>query len=264
MESPAKPPLVILGTGGSGTRAIAALARESGYYMGSNLNSAGDSRELGHFAGHWSNRYLRVSDWIEETCGESAQERFRCPRAMRAEFRAAIAEHRTGLEDPDAPWGWKAPKTILILPFVHQTLPSARIVHLVRDGRDMAYSRNQNQLRRHGRHVLPPSDKPVPRAYASMMFWARVNLAAARYGERFVGEHYLLLRYEDLCADPAGVAMKFADALDCPAPRDHIRKAALKILQPSDSMGRWKDREGRKITGLERRGEEALRAFNYL
>jgi hypothetical protein len=255
---------VILGTGGSGTRALARLAREAGFNKGANVNSAGDSRQLGHFASRWTSRYLRVSEWIDGMWAESPRAGFRCPRGMRAEFQAAIAEHRAGVEDPDAPWGWKAPRTILILPFVHQTLPSARIVHLVRDGRDMAYSRNQNQLRRHGRHVLPPSDKPIPRAYASMMFWARVNLAAARFGERFIGSRYLLLRYEDLCADPGGVGVRLADALDSPAPRDQVRRAALDILQPSASIGRWRDREQRKVVGLERRGEEALRAFNYL
>jgi hypothetical protein len=255
---------VILGTGGSGTRAVASLAREAGYYMGSNLNPAGDSLDLGRPMGRWPNRYLRVSDWVDEMWLGSGRRTFRFPPAMAADFKAAIGEHRRGLEDPAGAWGWKAPRTILLLPFVHEMLPSARIVHLVRDGRDMAYSRNQNQLRQHGRKVLPQSDKRIPRAHASIMFWARLNLAAARYGERFIGANRLLLRYEDLCADPGATAMRLVEFLECPVPEDRIRSAAIEIVRPADSLGRWKDREPGRIKAIERRGEDALRAFGYL
>jgi hypothetical protein len=232
--------------------------------MGSNVNPAGDSLDLGRLMGHWPNRYLRVSNWVEEMWAGQGRQRFAIPLAMPPDFGAAIEAHRGGLEDPHAAWGWKAPRTILILPFVHEMLPSARIVHLVRDGRDMAYSRNQNQLRRHGRKVLPPSDKRIPRAHASIMFWARLNLAAARYGERFIGENRLLLRFEDLCADPAGTAMRLVEFLDHPVPEDRIRAAATEIVRPPDSLGRWRDREPGRIRAIERRGEEALRAFGYL
>jgi hypothetical protein len=257
-------PVVIFGTGGSGTRAIAILAREAGYFMGANLNSAEDSRELGQFAGDWTNRYLDGSGWIESVCEGSDREEFPPPGAMAAEFEAAIEQHREGIEDPDRPWGWKAPRTILLLPFVHDALPSARFVHLVRDGRDMAHSRNQNQLQRHGRFVLPPSDKRIPRAYASIMFWARVNVAAARYAERFIEGGYLRLRYEDLCSDPGGTAVRLRSFLDCPVSEDRMRSVAIEIVRPSDSLGRWTDLEPGKVKGLERRGNEGLRMFGYL
>ncbi|HEY7151432.1 MAG TPA: sulfotransferase [Solirubrobacterales bacterium] len=261
---PAERPLVILGTGGSGTRAVASLAREAGYYMGSNLNPAGDSLDLGRLMRHWPNRYLRVSNWVDEMWRGPGRRRFPFPSAMAPDFTAAIEEHRRGLGDPRAAWGWKAPRTILLLPFVHEMLPSARIVHLVRDGRDMAYSRNQNQVRRHGRKVLPPSDKRIAKAHASIMFWARLNLAAARYGERYIGSNRLLLRFEDLCADPGATAMRLVEFLQCSVPEDRIRAAAAEIVRPPDSLGRWRDRESRRIRAIERRGEPALREFGYL
>ena len=81
---------MILGTGGSGTRAVASLALEAGYYMGSNLNPAGDSLDLGRPMGRWPNRYLRVSNWVEEIWSGSDRRRFRFPPAMATDFRAAI------------------------------------------------------------------------------------------------------------------------------------------------------------------------------
>ncbi len=257
-------PVVILGTGGSGTRALLGLAQAAGYFMGTDLNQAGDSRDVGKFIGRWPNRYLYRSKWIDQMWEGSARAKFPYPKGMPADFEAAIGEHRAAIEDPDARWGWKAPRTILILPFVHQMLPRARIVHLVRDGRDMAYSANQTQLRRHGGKVLPPSDKRLPRAHSSIMFWARVNLAAARYGARCLDDAYLRLRYEDVCADPGEAAIKLVDFLDCPVSHELIREAAVELIQPSTSAGRWREREPGKIRAVERLGGEALREFGYL
>jgi hypothetical protein len=257
-------PIVILGTGGSGTRALAILAAEAGYFMGTNLNRPRDSLDIGQFLGRWLNRYLPKTNWIEEMWRGSDRSKFGHPRAMAAEFRAAIEDHRAAIEHPDARWGWKAPRTILILPFVHQMFPSAKVVHLVRDGRDIAYSSNQNQLRKHGRRLLPESDKPVPRAHASIMFWAQVNLAAARYGARFLRDDYLLVRYEDVCSDPGEAAIQLVEFLDCPVPRELMRSAGIEVVHPSKSLGRWRDREPGKIKALERRGGDALREFGYL
>lgn len=263
-SAPRETPIVILGTGGSGTRVLATLAREAGYFMGTNLNRPGDSADLGKFTGLCANRYLRKSDWIEETWQESNREKFGHPSDMSAGFWSAVEGHRAAIDDVDAPWGWKTPRTILILPFVHEMLPSARVVHLVRDGRDIAYSKNQNQLRQHGHRVLPPSEKRVPRAQASITFWSRVNIAAARYGRRFLGSSYLVLRYEDVCSDPDDAAVRLAAFLDCGATRESMRGAAVGLVHPSESLGRWREREPGKIRALERLGGEGLREFGYL
>ena len=50
--------MVIGGTGGSGTRVVAEIARAAGYYLGSNPNPALDSRDLKYFADGWLAPYL--------------------------------------------------------------------------------------------------------------------------------------------------------------------------------------------------------------
>ena len=66
------------------------------------------------------------------------------------------------------------------------SLPGFRFLHLVRDGRDMAFSDNQVQLRKHGDAVLG-SDDEAPGAVRSISLWSDVNLRAADYGERKLG-----------------------------------------------------------------------------
>jgi Sulfotransferase family len=256
-------PVVIFGTGGSGTRALQVLTDRAGHFMGTNLNRPGDSLDIGQFMRRWLNRYLVESSWVERMWRASGKGGFGHPRTMAADFQATIEDHRAAMDDPEAPWGWKAPRTILMFPFVHEMYPAMRAVHLVRDGRDMAYSRNQNQVRAHGRKLLAKADRELPPPLTSVIFWARVNLAAANYGTRFLGANYLRLRYEDVCADPGGAASELVDFLRCPVSRDEMREIAAEVVHASASIGRWKERDPAEIAELERVGGEALRAFGY-
>src|SRR5205823_1132143 len=155
---------------------------------------AGDSLDIGQFVRRWLRHYLRRSRWVERTWRGKGRASFPFPSGMADDFRATIEDHREGMRDQSAGWGWKVPRTILMLPFVHEIFPGMRAIHLVRDGRDMAYSRNDNQVLAYSPQLLDASHQKLPLPLRSMTFWARVNLAAARYGERYIGERYLRLR----------------------------------------------------------------------
>jgi hypothetical protein len=260
---PYRPPAVIFGTGGSGTRVLQVLTDRSGFFMGTNLNGPGDSLDIGWFMRRWLDKYLGKSDWIGEMSRGSQGNRFRVPSGMPEDFAATIEDHREAIDDPDARWGWKTPRAILIFPFVHEFFPGMKAVHLVRDGRDMAYSKNQNQARRHGPQLLDKKQQELPKPVRSMTFWARVNLAAARYGERNLGDHYLRMRYEDVCADPRASSVRLLDFLQSPAPRESMQEFAASEIRPSSTMGRWRDRDPDQIAEIESVGAEALRKFGY-
>ena len=78
--------------------------------------------------------------------------RTRAPPEAAAELRALVA--RQHAEADGRPWGWKEPRSVYLLPFLAAELPGLRFLHVVRDGRDMAFSENQVQLRKHGDAVL--------------------------------------------------------------------------------------------------------------
>ena len=48
----------------------------------------------------------------------------------------------------------KNPRSMFLLPFFDSYFPALKFIHIVRDGRDMAYSKNQNQLHKHGSTLL--------------------------------------------------------------------------------------------------------------
>src|ERR671922_1184688 len=73
-------PVVIFGTGGSGTRALQVLTDRDGYFMGTNLNRPGDSLDIGQFMRRWLNRYLLESNWVERMRQGSDEGGFGHPR----------------------------------------------------------------------------------------------------------------------------------------------------------------------------------------
>lgn len=257
------PPVVVFGTGGSGTRGLQRLLDAAGYFMGTNVNRPGDALDVAWFIRRWLDRYLDTSGWAEAMWREGRVKRFRDPVGMAADFRATIDDHRAEIGRRRKRWGWKVPRTILVFPFVHEFFPGMRAIHLVRDGRDMAYSANQNQARRYGTHFLEPSERDLPAPIQSIAFWARANLAAARYGEAALGDRYLRLRYEEVCAEPAELAARLVDFLEGPSSVESIREVAAAEIQPSPSIGRWRRRDSAEIAELERAAGEALRAFGY-
>lgn len=248
-------PLVIGATGGSGTRVLARIAKHAGYNLGSNVNASEDALEFYAFHDAWINPFTKaqrsgqvMSSW------QTAR--------MIEEFYAALARHIPEAERRGTLWGWKAPRSIYLLPFLSNECPYLKFIHLLRDGRDMALSSNQNQLSKHGEAVLTLRERLFrSTAERSMLLWEKVNLFAADFGEARMPENYLLVRFEDLCAQPLETTTRVLDFLGTtidPAP------IARSEITPPKSLGRWRECSPRSIAKLERAGAFGLRRFAYL
>jgi hypothetical protein len=248
-------PLVIGATGGSGTRVIARIAKHAGYNLGTNLNASEDALELYAFHDTWINPFVSAQrSGHAMTPWQSAR--------MKEDFYAALARHIPEAERRGALWGWKAPRSIYLLPFLHAECPHIKFIHLLRDGRDMALSQNQNQLRKHGEAVLSFGERLFgSTAERSMLLWDRVNLRAADFGESHMREKYLRVRFEDLCAAPLETTIKILNFLEIVIDPGGI---AHSEITPPKTLGRWRDRSPRIISKLERVGAAALRQFGYL
>lgn len=257
-------PLVIGATGGSGTRVFARIAREAaGYDLGTGLNIAEDAVAFERFHDVWVNHELRAE-------GPHPAGPYHGPPEMVAAFRAALASHRkTGARNEPADaadrWGWKAPRTMLMLPFLHAQFPQLKFIHVIRDGRDVAFSKNQNQARKHGCMLLSNWRERwlAPLAVRSATVWARANLRAAEYAERRLGaDQYMVVRFEDLCADPRDVAARILNFLGGDA-TDRANAIAEAEVEPPSSMGRWREHRPALVRRIEEAAGEALRKFGY-
>jgi len=169
----------------------------------------------------------------------------------------------------DAAWiGDKDPRSVEYLPLIHRCFPEARILHIIRDPRDVlaskkkaAWSKNQSSFR----HV----------------FANRVQLKMGReQGRRLFGPNYMEFAYEELLGNANRVLTRISRLLDLdfhPAmlefsdsskrlvSQDEMqwKKETLGPLLATNS-GKWKDSLASWETALtERVCGEAFRAMNY-
>jgi hypothetical protein len=109
-------------------------------------------------------------------------------------------------------WGDKTPGYSLEMPLIASLYPSARFVHLVRDGRDVALS--LMEVPRHPRSLAEAAEA-----------WAH-RIRVARRDAPSLGDRYLEVRYEDLVDDPETTVKLVAVHCDLPfakAMLDHHR-----------------------------------------
>ena len=121
--------------------------------------------------------------------------------ATLAEFVTALLDdYAEGRQKPLA--GEKDPEYVRRLPLIHRLFPEARVIHIVRDGRDVALSTLDwvTPQRFLGRLSLW-REEPI----AACALWWRRQVAAGIDGGRLIGERYLEVRYEQLVQDPEAV-----------------------------------------------------------
>jgi hypothetical protein len=133
-------------------------------------------------------------------------------------------------------WGFKNPRHMFLLPILNRAFPEFVFVHVLRDGRDMLFSENRNQLRMYYGDLLGrPNELTLE---VSAAFWSTENLQAAAYGARVLKSRYMLLRLEDFCGEARqDYALRMAQKLEL----DQCRAVAhLDIFRAPASLGRWK------------------------
>lgn len=243
-----KSPLVIVGTGGSGTRAFARLAEASGRSMGAHQNEANDAMALFHLADRWCQRIYPAwlaGDWPNypeftadlETC-----------------VKAHLCETEMGV-----PWGWKQPRSLYLLPALANVYPDLLVLHVMRDGRDIAFGK-QFRLAVAGGYAVPAGVEDEPTEVRLAMMWAGPNTLAADFGEQQLGERYLRLRLEDLCAEPVQTARRlvaFSEGDPIEPERVHS------IVQTPTTIGRWRDAAPELLASVTNAAGGGLRRFGY-
>lgn len=257
------PPVVIGATGGSGTRVIHGVLEKAGLFMGveTKLNHAGDAMDIEPMLDAFINPILSATKSLDYDV-ESLPKRLAAD--ARHDLTLGVDRFLRDLPGGSIPWGWKNPRSMYILPLIRELFPGVRFIHLVRDGRDMATSDNQNQPRKHYQALFGETLDDTDPA-GSIRLWAATNLAIARWGERHLGSRYLRIRFEDLCASSSDEVTKILDFAGIKNVEDEkIHDMARDFVTPPQSLGRWRELDVDVADGLTQRGSDALCQFGYL
>ncbi|MBN1562981.1 MAG: sulfotransferase [Anaerolineae bacterium] len=263
-------PIVVGGVGGSGTRVVAQMLLKLGVYLGRDLNISDDNV--------WFTVLFRNPGWLARADEAAIQ------RRMAIFERAMLGEHALSLRDLlgvsraavsiayqnrnwknvrylkriwtfvrahrvdmgcYAAWGWKEPNTHVYLRQLNAHFPDLRYIHTIRNGLDMAYSANQQQVINWGALAgieLPDLPELLPRA--SLEYWVKANQTAIEYGQTQLSEHFYLLNFDALCANPSEEIDKLLTWLALPgAITEEQRESLYKLPQTPPSVGRYKQHD---------------------
>jgi len=248
-------PVVVGGVGGSGTRLIAQLLMEAGHFLGQDLNQANDNllftllfkREailtasdhefdtlLHLFVNAMVGQDQFAPHQIEWARTLAHEERAQHPAAwLKERLHNLLSGQRT--RGGVTRWGWKEPNSHLLLDRLAKRLPGMKYIHVARNGLDMAFSQNQNQLKLWGKYFLDEPFEISPRF--SLKFWRAVHERVLRMGNG-LGASFFFLHFDELCTDPHSAIARILDFLGLCQGVNIDQLAAL--VQKPESLGRFR------------------------
>ena len=227
------PPIVVFNKSHSGSRLLARLIANADIFMGAHQNESNDSWDVLKLVEYLVSRYY--PDYSPLWTPDGAADRV-LPDLIREVFES----HNEGLS-PGASWGWKLCETAYILPVLDFLFPGARYIHLIRDGRDVAFTDHRPPNRPFWKKIYFNTDgimawrglKFHSRDYAqrshiyNAMHWANSVAVGRAYGA-MLRERYLEVRYEDLCGsfeETATGILKFIGASNIPVTIEKMRRS---------------------------------------
>jgi hypothetical protein len=278
-SKPTRGPYVVVGgVGGSGTRLIASILATLGLNIGTDLNEAYDNLSFTLLYKHlntlnmdqkrFDQSYRILTHSILGTRDSLTEQENRLLEELsekgrpghphswlkeRAENIQSINE-KGPLENPylkELPniqqkplagkWGWKEPNSHMIMNRLNK---KTKFIMVVRNGLDMAFSSNQNQLRLWGPSILPKEMKRfdkqghilyTPRV--SMKYWTLVHKKILQESKVF-GDNFLMVNFDDMCVNPDKWLKILCDFLKIDS--SVIPEIRPLVVYQSEGIGRFK------------------------
>lgn len=248
------PPIIIGGVGGSGTRLIAQILMDIGYYFGNELNESNDNlwymllfKRVGvlHLSDKDFSETLNIlvtalskkgslSNKQKNTVNQIAKidRNFYNKDGFQRLAKSLINNHNNKHIQK---WGWKEPNSHIVIKQIRKSIPDMKYIHVIRNGLDMAFSDNQNQLKLWGKYYIE-SDINTPRN--SLKFWCVVHKKLLEYSQS-MQENFYLLNFDDFCENSKQGLQKLEEFLKVKLKPDQIQHI-LSLVNPLKSVGRYK------------------------
>ena len=285
-------PIAIGGGGGSGTRVVAEILKQVGFYIGSDLNSANDNL--------WFTLLFKRPKWFVKNSNTESE----IFKGLRIFEKAMTASHSFRLDEyffimkaalkmsfkghdhlnsgsgmwpikriltilnfrkidvsGYIGWGWKEPNTYIYIKYLHKYFDNLKYIHVIRHGLDMAYSSNQAQLYNWGDILgIKSPDSSIPLPKASLQYWIESNKRTITFCRKFFKGRFLLLNFDQLCLNPEreiSLLMAFL-GLDI----KHVDMDKLKSLPKiPKSTGRYKKHD---LTCFNKDEIDAVRSLGFI
>jgi hypothetical protein len=222
-------PVIVGGIGGSGTRLITQVLQNQGVYMGGKFMNESmddtlftflfkrcDSMQLTddqfdhrisiHTAAHLGTRNLTLQDRSELVAiyeSRTSQDYlYRREKVYRTLISSSVPRVTHGR------WGWKEPNSHVVLSHLLRVYPDLRYIHVVRNGLDMMFNSNQNQVK-----FWKKFTKLTYRV--RLNYWIEVHNKIIALKQQYP-DNIFVLKYEDLCINPDQIMNQLTNFLNLP------------------------------------------------
>ncbi len=266
---PLPPPIVVFNKSHSGSRLLARVLAHGGVFLGSHQNESLDSLDLLELVRHVVRRYY--PDYARLWSGEGAADAI-LPDLIRTVFRGHLDDFDVTAERS---WGWKLCETTYIIPLIDFLFPAAKYIHLIRDGRDVAFCDHVAPSEPFWRKVYFDTDdiaswrgyQLTGREYRKHSYvyntvhWVNSVRVGRSYGA-MLRERYLEVRYEDLCRNFARTVERVLGFIGVPS-----AAATIEALRPevhSTSIAKYRQAPWWKMRRVLDIAKPELLSLGYL
>ena len=142
-------------------------------------------------------------------------------------------------------WGWKAPNSHTVMLRLHKAYSKMKYVMVIRNGLDMAFSDNKNQLELWGPVLFTPEEMSDPKWAESprlaLKYWCISHRRIFEDAKR-MGKQFFLIDYDTLCNNKKEEITRFLKFLDIPYDEEMV-EILSSYIKPSEGIGRYKGKD---------------------
>ncbi len=242
--------IAIGGIGGSGTRLVAQMLKELDYYIGDDLNEPNDNLLFTLLFKHESILTLLDSEFDEivdifltvmNSDRELGLSQQKLIEALTVNNRTLhnkewLSKRIKNIKKGSSHelWGWKEPNTHIVIERFLSRMDDLKFIYVYRNGLDMAYSENQNQLKLWGNIFMNNQNIDIS-PKNSLKYWCIIFRRIEKLKQRFP-DRVLLMDFDKLCLSPNQSIEMFLEFLNIKEYSNEKLKSLIKI--PS-SIGRY-------------------------
>jgi len=206
-----------------------------------------------------------------------------CPPTKKLYFQTlmkrCLTEYHQQQIQSTNPFGWKMGVSLFLMPMVLDTFPQAKVIHLIRDGRDVMLSRLEarfggnnladsvNKLVVFGDanvdqfagQPLTPTTIATYRNALEMTHWVTA-VSYGLIGRAYTGR-YLEVKYETLCHQPIEIFSQIFDFIEVPFLTS--TKQWLQQAVHPNRIGKWRSLSAVELEQPLQIGEKLLKELAY-
>ncbi|HRQ36676.1 MAG TPA: sulfotransferase [Chloroflexota bacterium] len=234
-----QPPIIIIGMHRSGTTLLTRILSDLEVFVGPQVSPNFEdvyfqqiNRQLLASEGaHWANPMPFVSRLKDE---KFIRQKATLAQSLLAEYTTHYQELASGQL-----WAWKDPRNTLTLPVWLTIFPEARVIHLIRNGIEVALSLQRREIRRYFRptrdnRMFPPT---ISRAYH---LWQQYVETGISWNP--ICAYWWQTHFTEFCANPVTQLETMCQSLNINMPTQRFAEATAQIREttpPSRFEQQW-------------------------